>query len=110
MGLIFKKSSDFISDEDEDITEKPNLKRWNRQGLCDHDAMTSVILRIILDIRDSMKTGDPTLGVPPLDPVGIPKIQIEQTGIKHKFGIKADLTYLRNDTVMSFTILTSHLL
>ncbi len=70
---------------------KVKLKRWNRQGLCDHDAMTSVLLRIILDIQDSMKTGDPSLGVPPMDPLNITKIEFEATGVKHKYAIKGEV-------------------
>ncbi|XP_021964354.1 uncharacterized protein LOC110859693 [Folsomia candida] len=52
-------------------------KRWNRAGLCDHDVITSVILKLILDAQDKMAKGDNSTGLMPLDPIYIPEIVMD---------------------------------
>lgn len=52
-------------------------KQWNRAGLCDHDVITSVILKLILDAQDRIAKGDNSTGLQPLDPIYIPEIVLD---------------------------------
>lgn len=48
--------------------------RWDRQSLCSHDPVTSIILKLILDAQLKMQKGDNSTGLMPLDPLRIPEL------------------------------------
>ncbi|OXA58232.1 uncharacterized protein LOC110847733 isoform X2 [Folsomia candida] len=80
-------------------------KRWTRNGICDHDMMTSVLLRVILDIQDNMKNGDAVKRIPPLDPLNISRLEFDiKINKNHKYGIKGELRNVVAEGMSTFKV------
>lgn len=78
------------SDDEAETTTTEEPARFDDEAICDHDPLTLIILKFILETKKGMKSGNLT-GMPPLDPFYIPVMTEELVGTKHNYRVIANL-------------------